>query len=979
MASSIVQHYLECTRQLATEYGESTIVLMQVGSFYEMYGLRSPNDDGLKGSRIEDVAKHCDLLIANKAQRITPKYPLECVEHVVCMAGFGLPQLSKYVRRLQSVQYTVGIYVQREKMPGEFERVLKEIVSPGTYIEPDSRATTNIMASVVVHGLQGRVTSASVATFDMVTGANKVEGFDNTVEIGRSVLDDVDRVLSVAAPKEVLLSSLDFNKQFLHKLTPTIGLSAIKHHIVASDSEEVLKAKVKCAQRQLYQRDVLVRCYDGLTGDAVAGWMREVGGDLSALVLLLDFVGEHNPDLLLQLSHPEVGHREGILRMANHSLSQLNILACGRGRLSSVTDMVDCSVTPMGSRLVHERLARPLTRPDDIKQRLSFAKEWQSSSAWESLRKGLEGIGDIMRIHRLAAVGKLRVNHLARLDDYVVKTTSLTKLWKSSVLVSRYPHLSASLAKLNSEVLGSIDARKCAQVGEAATDKFLKIPTTDVMFFKNGVDAACDEAAQRVGGCNMEIRRVKDMCELILARNGEKRSKKLQIVAKGLCTIVEKDGPYVSSTKRRLAMIVEGASKTGDEERFFGACQVSLLPGSKSSFVLTSPYLAELRAKAWSSQKELVDSVINQWKCLVSKLATLGSEMRAVSDFVSESDVIQNTCYVAKKYCHVEPVILEGGKSSVELKGVRHPLVEAINRDEVYVANDIALGRENDVVLLYGTNAVGKSSLIKSIGISVCLAQAGMYVPCGSMELCPYDSLYTRILGNDDLFRGLSTFAVEMSELRTILMEGTERSLIIGDELCSGTETSSATSIFAAAIEMLHNQRCSSIFATHFHEIVHYAEVCSLQRLSVAHMAVVYDEALDQLVYDRRIRPGPGNNMYGLEVCKALSLPDNLLKRAHQLRKTHCHGAHNAFELRGSKYNKRKMRTACENCGAKCTEVHHLMHRAGSSEGRVGQTSLNHCANLLNLCDQCHSGFHASGLEHRKAKTISGETAILGA
>jgi DNA mismatch repair protein MutS len=114
---------------------------------------------------------------------------------------------------------------------------------------------------------------------------------------------------------------------------------------------------------------------------------------------------------------------------------------------------------------------------------------------------------------------------------------------------------------------------------------------------------------------------------------------------------------------------------------------------------------------------------------------------------------------------------------------------------------------KEDGILLYGTNAVGQSSLIRSIGICIILAQAGMFVPCSEFTFNPYDKIFTRILGNDDIFKGLSTFAVEMSELRTILNCSNENSLILGDELCSGTENDSALSIFPAGLDHLHKKK----------------------------------------------------------------------------------------------------------------------------------------------------------------------------
>ena len=154
---------------------------------------------------------------------------------------------------------------------------------------------------------------------------------------------------------------------------------------------------------------------------------------------------------------------------------------------------------------------------------------------------------------------------------------------------------------------------------------------------------------------------------------------------------------------------------------------------------------------------------------------------------------------------------------------MRHPIIERLPFSPEYVTNDITLGKDSkDGILLFGTNACGKSTLMKSLGVSIILAQAGLFVPCTSFTFNPYKTIYTRIWGNDNIFKGLSTFAVEMSELRTILKQSNQNSLILGDELCSGTESTSALSIFAAGLERLHEIGSSFIFATHFHEILDF-------------------------------------------------------------------------------------------------------------------------------------------------------------
>ena len=187
-------------------------------------------------------------------------------------------------------------------------------------------------------------------------------------------------------------------------------------------------------------------------------------------------------------------------------------------------------------------------------------------------------------------------------------------------------------------------------------------------------------------------------------------------------------------------------------------------------------------------------------------------------------------------------------------------------------------------MLLYGTNAVGKTSLIRSIGVSIIMAQTGMYVPCSSFVYKPYTAIYSRILGNDNIFKGLSTFAVEMSELRVILKMADENSLILGDELCSGTETESALSIFVAGLLELNKRESSYIFATHFHEIVSYDEIVSLHKLTQMHMEVRYDRETDSLIYNRKLKEGSGPRIYGLEVCKSLHLDEEFLEKAYEIR-----------------------------------------------------------------------------------------------
>ena len=221
--------------------------------------------------------------------------------------------------------------------------------------------------------------------------------------------------------------------------------------------------------------------------------------------------------------------------------------------------------------------------------------------------------------------------------------------------------------------------------------------------------------------------------------------------------------------------------------------------------------------------------------------------------------------------------------------------------------------------------------------------------------------------------------------------------LVLGDELCSGTENTSAISIFVSGIQRLSRNECSFIFATHLHEIVKYEEIKELDTVALKHMTVVYEKENDMLVYDRKLKDGAGNSMYGLEVCKSLNLPPDFIENAYRLRsKYNPSEAGSILSLPTSHYNAKKIMGMCEMC--KCelgAEVHHLQHQKDANEngiikgetgedGGVAPFHKNRLSNLMTLCDRCHKMFHTNSdnkvsyntpekTVHKKVKTSKGK------
>tara|TARA_Y100000748_G_scaffold288105_1_gene272765 strand:- start:225 stop:1370 length:1146 start_codon:yes stop_codon:yes gene_type:complete len=364
------------------------------------------------------------------------------------------------------------------------------------------------------------------------------------------------------------------------------------------------------------------------------------------------------------------------------------------------------------------------------------------------------------------------------------------------------------------------------------------------------------------------------------------------------------------------------------------------------------------------------------WAESLRDLATQTEDILRVADFVAQLDVLQCRSYVATRYNYCRPTVVAKASAFFNASGLRHPLIEHLSQKELYVTNDLALGEAERGLLLYGTNAVGKTSLVRAVGLAIVMAQAGLHVPCTTLEFAPYASIYTRILGNDNIFKGLSTFAVEMAELRSILAGAAKDTLVLGDELCSGTESGSAVGIFAAGVEALHQRECTFMFATHLHEVTRFSEIESLDSLAVKHLQVRYDAAKDVLVYDRRLKDGPGQARYGLEVCKSLGLPEAFLERAHSLRvKYGGEVPETVLTEKGSHFNATKLRGACEVCQKRpASQVHHLQHQAAADmdSGYIGSFHKNHKANLMAVCDGCHDRFHDGDAQHKRTKTSAG-------
>ena len=294
-------------------------------------------------------------------------------------------------------------------------------------------------------------------------------------------------------------------------------------------------------------------------------------------------------------------------------------------------------------------------------------------------------------------------------------------------------------------------------------------------------------------------------------------------------------------------------------------------------------------------------------------------------------------------------------------KDIRHPIVERIQTEIEYVPNDVSLSENG--ILLFGTNACGKSTLMKSIGLSLIMAQAGFYVSSSEFKYSPYTQIFTRILNNDNIFKRQSSFAVEMSELRGILKRADHKSLVLGDEVCSGTETTSALSIVSAGLQKLSDVRCSFIFTSHLHQLMDIQLIKDIQSLQIYHLRIKYDAEKDLLIYERKLEKGSGPAIYGLEVCKALDLGDDFISLARKVQMEITDVTKTLINDKSSNYNKNILMDKCLVCSEKSEHTHHIKEQqTADTNNIIDHHHKNITHNLVPLCESCHHKVHNENL-----------------
>ncbi len=987
---SLIAEYFELTKQYQNEYGENTILLMQVGAFFEVYGIYDNENDVIVSSKITDFSRICELNIVDKKT---------CVgKNNVMMAGFKDLMIEKYLRKIQDAGYTAVVYTQDENAKNT-NRSLAGIFSPGTYFQTESQTLSNSISCIWVHLienkvlLKGKYVIVGVANIDIYTGKTSIFQFKETYVNNPTTYDELERFVSIYNPSEVILiANLPSEKELDNVISYAGVTSALVHKIHITNSDETTSRnmmRVKNCEKQPYQKEILSKFYKFDNFDIFVQNFYDNNIATQSFCYLLDFVYQHNPQLVNKISEPIFENCSTRLSLSNHSLKQLNIINDGTikdSKLSSVSELLNHCLTSMGRRTFLYNLLNPthnieyLTREYNITDYMLQNYDYYNSQ----LKHKLSFIKDLSKFERQIFLKKMSPKSIYSLYASVNMINDIFDIVKMDKTIMDYLNVTINnvedIGKICHDIMSFVDSKIVLNISKDI-DQLQQFETN---FFKTSVDKELDEKTHTLEESESKLEAIREYLSNLIEHKEKKASDYVRIheteknnfsliVTSRRCKILQDFLPANEST-------ITLVSKNGVFFPFnVTRSRFSFEKQSASNNVIVHDWTQSLCKNITSIKLSMKDCITDVYNKFIDDLSLFQNKLELVIRFITQIDVLYAKSYIAKQYHYCKPEIVNSSKSFVHAKGLRHCLIERFALNELYVTNDVVLGNgQCDGILLYGTNAVGKTTLIRALGVSIIMAQAGLYVPCSAFQFHPYKQLFTRIIGNDNIFKGLSTFEVEMSELRTILRLMDKDSLILGDELCSGTETVSAISIFVAGIQKLHACNSSFIFATHLHEIVDYEEIRTLANVHLKHMEVKYDRENDMLVYDRKLKDGPGNSLYGLEVCKSLNLPRDFLDLANDIRLKYNPDGKSILTLKQSRYNAQKIVSTCEKCGLRPgTEVHHLQHQADANEDGIISTDesifhKNSLANLMTLCEACHNEFHKSNTKQKRVKTTKG-------
>ena len=607
---------------------------------------------------------------------------------------------------------------------------------------------------------------------------------------------------------------------------------------------EIFNARLLCKSEEkpedFFEDGGLISSHFGT--DAAAG----LGADAAAAVA----------GLLRYLMHTQKSSIEFIDRLSIYSLkdymdidlaTRRNLEICetmrDKTKHGSLLWVLDKTNTSMGARRLKQWLEKPLINPIEINKRLYSVGELKDNTMLrEELSHTLYGIYDISRIMTRVSLRSVTPRDLASLRASLMLLPEMKYIMsraKSDLLCELYSRL--DIMQDVFELLDSAIVKEPAitvKDGGVIADGFSEELDELRGILKNGRDYIAAEEEQERERTGIKNLRIKDNKVF---------------------------GYYIEITNSNLENVPEDYIR----KQTLTNCE---------RFI--TPHLKELEERIQTASERILTLEAELFESVRAFVENAGDRLKTVCDVISVTDSLVSLAEVAAKYNYTMPEISQKGEMII--KDGRHPVVERMQRNTVFVPNDTALDcEENRLLIITGPNMAGKSTYMRQNALIALMAQIGSFVPASYARVSVVDRIFTRVGASDDIAQGQSTFMLEMVEVSNILKNATKNSLIILDEIGRGTSTFDGLSIAWAVAEYVSSKKlgAKTLFATHYHEL------CELEeRLEgVKNYSIAVKKRGDDITFLRKIVRGGTDDSFGIEVAALAGVPNEVIKRAKQV------------------------------------------------------------------------------------------------
>ena len=945
----IVDDYVEYSKKYKNMYHKS-IVLIQVGSFYELYGYDN------QGANVDEICQLLEIQSTRKNKSINTidkKNPK--------MGGIPLYVLDKYLDVLMENSFVV-ILVEQTTPPPEPKREVTRIITPATRDVENCIENNYLMCLYLSIGSTkiDKFIIGSLSYVDVNTNHSYIfETNHNDTNIN---LEDIYKTIITNRPSEIVIFTdiqtksdenfMNVIKQFIK----TLNVGCIHNKIDLIINENFFKIS--------YQKTLLEKVFKNTGLLSVIEYLDLENYPISTIcyTYLLQFIYQNNEKILEGLEKLVFLETNKYLSLINNVVENLNIINnYSKLKTSSILNLLNNCKTSIGKRFFKESLLNPLTDIKNIEKRYLLCESFIENDIYIKTRELLCNISDLEKIFKKIIIKTIEPRQILQIHKSLHSLKELYFELKNN-------NFDFSKLNWNNDFQNNL-----LEFINFCENKFYLINLENTNINQISKNIFNKNVHPEIDNLEKEIIILQNIFEnvcLCLNENNENNTEFKLEVSKGINkdkiirTIVVTKNRYENMLKdKKRSSIIDNLlkEKCGIELKDIDAKPLTV--NNKTSLKIIFKGMDSSQIKLIELQNKFREKIIEFYLIELDYIYNkFGNNFINITKFISDIDFYSNNAFNSISNCYCKPNIYENSESYIKAQQIRHPLIEKINIDVPYIANDIEIGTENkNGMLLYGYNGSGKSSLLKSIGINLILAQAGMFVAAKSFQFSPYDHIFSRIPSGDDILKGQSTFVAEISELRTILKRSTNRSIVISDELCSGTEYNSALSIIGSTIVQLSKQNTSFLMASHLHQITDLNCIKNLSNINIYHIEVLYNSEKDCLIYNRLLKDGQGSRIYGLEVCKSLNLPKDFLSLANELRNEIEGNNKNLLEPKKSVYNNLVFMDQCSLCKKECEEVHHITeqqyaNRKGIIESK--QIHKNVKSNLMTICTICHDKIH---------------------